>query len=91
MKCPKESCKEAYNGETGRRISKHFEEHRGEDKNPHVYQHSAHLITHQYQWTISVFKMEVIAETSSGEKIRGSVNRSTLNNQDKSILMKLFN
>ena len=46
MKCPKESCKEAYNGETGRRISKHFEEHRGEDKNPHVYQHSVHLITH---------------------------------------------
>ena len=40
VKCPEETCNKTYNGETGRRLVKRIDEHRGKDKNLHVYQHS---------------------------------------------------
>ena len=39
VKCPEETCNETYNGETGRRLVEKIDEHRGKDKNSHVYQH----------------------------------------------------
>ena len=40
VKCPEETCNETYNGATGRRLVERIDEHRGKNKNSHVYQHS---------------------------------------------------
>ena len=40
VKCPEETCNEAYNSEAGRRLIERVGEHRGKDKNSHVHQHS---------------------------------------------------
>ena len=39
VKCPMDTFNETYNGETGRRLVERIDEHRGKDKNSHVYQH----------------------------------------------------
>ena len=41
VKYPKETCDETYNGETGRGLVEQIDEQRVNDKNSHVYQHSA--------------------------------------------------
>ena len=43
VKCPEETCAETCNGETGRRLVERIDEHRGKDKNSHVFQHSVNL------------------------------------------------
>ena len=43
VKCPEETCTETCNGETGRTLVEWIDEHRGKDKNSHVFQHSVHL------------------------------------------------
>ena len=40
VKCPEETRNETYNGETGRRLVEQIDEHRGKNKNSHLYQHS---------------------------------------------------
>ena len=39
VKCPEETCREDYTGETGRRLSERVISHSGRDKNSHILKH----------------------------------------------------
>ena len=95
VKCPEEICNETYIGETGRRLAERIDEHRGKDKNSHVYQHpmnSNHALVTIDDFTIlnSGYKHKKFKRKIS-EALFIKSNRSNLNKEDTSVHLKPFN
>ena len=93
--CPENGCPDNYVGETAKRISKRVLEHIGKDINSHLYKHSIET-GHQ---TLEISDYRIIG---NGYKNNGNKRKiaeallikelkPTLNKQDKSIPLKLFN
>ena len=94
VQCPAENCRETYVGETARRFIERIKDHQGRDHNSHFVKHSiekSHEIadikdfeilskTHRYNYSRKITEALLI------KKIKPS-----LNTQEKSIPLKLFN
>ena len=94
VKCPEETCNETYNGETGRRLVEQIDEHRGKNKNSHVYEHSMssnHTRVTLDDFTIvnSGYKHKFKRKNSDALFIKS--NRPNLNKQDTAVPLKYFN
>ena len=93
--CPEENCSDSYIGESARRISERIIDHNGRDQKSHIFKHSCdknHLNVGTNDFTIigsgfkyNTFKRKV-AEALLIRQIKPS-----LNVQEKSIELKLFN
>ena len=93
--CPLNGCRDNHIGETSRRVSERVLDHTGRDINSHVYKHSIE-IGHQnveisdYQICENGYgnnwNKRKIVETLLAKEVN-----PTLNKQDKSIALKIFN
>ena len=94
VKCPDETCNKRYNCDTGRRLVERIDEHRGKDKNSHVYQHSVnsnHVFTTLDDFTILNFGYKYNKyKRKTSEALFIKSNRPNLK-QDTSVPLKLFN
>ena len=95
VKCPETNCQESYIGETGRRFYERICDHIGKDKNSHVLKHSM-----DYGHTPPSFEdFKVINKGFGGNTYKRKLSEAllikqlkpTLNVQEKSIPLKLFN
>ena len=95
VKCPMDTFNKTYNGETGRRLVERIDEHRGKDKNSHVYQHSVNsnhaLVTFDNFPVLNFGNKYNKCKRKIFEAPFIKSNRPNLNKQDKSIPLKLFN
>ena len=93
--CPENSCPDNYVGETARRIPERVLDHTGKDINSHLYKHS--IETGHQTLEISDYRIIENGYKNNGNKRKIAVAllikelKPTLNKQDKSILLKLFN
>ena len=95
VKYLEETCNETYNGETRRRLVERIEDHRGKQKNSHVYQHSMNsnhflvtlddFIILKSGWKHSKFKRKI------SETLFIKSTRPNLNKEDISVPLKHFN
>ena len=93
--CPETDCSENYIGETARRISERVKDHRGKDVHSHLFKHtveSGHKVLDVTNYSIigkgygNNIKKRKIAEALLIKEIK-----PTLNRQDQSIALRLFN
>ena len=93
--CPMEQCNENHIGETGRRISERIIDHAGRDSNSYVYKHC--METGHRSPDISDFKIigsnfrKNVFERKIAEALLIKQLKPTLNKQEKSIELNLFN
>ena len=93
--CPEEQCDKNYIGETGRRISERIIDHAGRDSNSYVYKHC--IETGHRSPDISDFKIiginfcKNVFKRKIAEALLIKQLKPTLNKQEKSIELKLFN
>ena len=95
VECPEENCNENYVGQTGRRLSEKVIDHHGRDKNSHIFKHS---VEREHR-SPSLQEFSILGGNYHKNKFRRKVaesllikeKRSTLNTQEKSIPLKLFN
>ena len=92
VECPEKNSNENYVGETGRRLSERVIDYNGRDKNSHIFKHfveSEHLVQEFSilggNYRKNKFRRKVAESLLIKEK------RSTLNTQEKSITLELFN
>ena len=94
-KCPSEFCDKYYIGESGRRITKRAKDHNGRDHKSHILKHShetghGHVISSDFS---------IISKNFNGNKRKQKTAKlllikqlcPTLNIQNKSVPLKLFN
>ena len=94
-KCPEEQCTEDYTGETGRRLIERVKDHSGKDSKSHLFKHA--METNHKTVTLDDFK--IIGKGYKRSKFRCKLaeslyikeKRSSLNTQEASVLLKLFN
>ena len=93
--CPETDCSENYIGKTARRISERVKDHTGKDVHSHLFKHaveSGHKVLNVTNYSIigkgygNNIKKRKIAEALLIKEIK-----STLNRQDQSIALRLFN
>ena len=92
--CPQINCNESYIGETERRFEEHIIDHNKRDKKSHIYKHSSEN-SHPHVW-LDNFK---IVGRNYGNRIKRKIGEAllinelkpSLNKQDKSLPLKLFN
>ena len=95
VKCPGERCNETYNGETGRRLIERVHEHCGKDKDSHMFKHS--IEANHPGVTLDDFR--IIGKGFRHRKFKRKIaealfikeNKPSLNRQEKSVPLKLFN
>ena len=95
VECPEKNCDDNSVGETGRRLSERVIDHNGQDKTSHIFKHSVgseHRPPSLQEFSIlggnyrqNKFRRKV------GESLLIKEKQSTLNTEDKSIPLKLFN
>ena len=92
--CPEEDCHEKYIGETERRFEERIIDHNQRDKKSHMYKHCKNE-NHPHVWVNNF----TIIGSNYGSKIKRKISESllinerkpSLNKQDKSFPLKLFN
>ena len=95
VKCPEKTCSENYLGETARRINERVLEHAGKDKNSHMLQHtlqSGHP-------SVSLNEFKILEKGFNSNRVKRKISeallikqyRPTLNTQENSISLELFN
>ena len=95
VKCPEESCREDYIGKIGRRLSEHVIDHSGLDKNSHVLKY---CIEQEHKLS-SLEDFMILRTNYKKNKLRRKISKSlymkekrlSLNIQEKSVPLKLFN
>ena len=95
VKCPEEKCTEDYTGETGRHLIEHVKDHSDKDSKSHLFKHS--METNHKTVTLDDFK--IIGKGYRRSKFRCKLteslhikeNCSSLNTQEVSVPLKLFN
>ena len=95
VKCSEETCREDYTGETGRRLSERVIDHNGRDKKSHVLKHcieNDHKLPSIEDFTILGTNYKKIKfRRKIAESLLIKEKRSSLNTQEKSVPLKLFN
>ena len=94
-KCPEEFCTEDYLGETGRRIIERVAGHAEKDKQSHLLKHA---LT-QNQRHLDLGNMKIIDSSFHNNKFKRKISealyikqyRPSLNSQEQSVELKLFN
>ena len=94
-KCPEEQCTEDYTGETDRCLVEHVNDHSGKDSNSHLFKH-AKVPNHK---TVKLDDFKIIEKGYKRSKFRRKFaeslhikeKHSSLNNQEASVPLKLFN
>ena len=94
-RCPKIGCNDHYLGETGRRISERVLDHAGRDQNSHLFKHSIEsghpvLDMNNYKIIGKGYKNNV-RKRKIAEALLIKEMKPTLNKQDNSVELKLFN
>lgn len=93
-RCPEDSCIETYIGETNRRIQERILDHNGRDKNSHVYKHSNN-VNHKHVWLDDFEILDSNYTSTYKRKLSESLfikkYNSTLNTQENSVKLNLFN
>ena len=95
VKCPEKTCSENYLGETARRINERVLEHAGKDKKSHMLQHnlqSGHP-------SVSLNEFKILGKGFNNNRVKRKISeallikqyRCTLNTQENSISLELFN
>ena len=95
VECPEENCNENYVGERGRRLSERVVDHNSRNKNFHIFKHSVERELR----TSSLHESSIVRGNYRKNKFLRKVaellllkdKRSTVNTQEKSELLKLFN
>ena len=94
-KCPKEQCTEDYTGETGRRYIECVKDHSGKDSKSHLFKHAKET-NHK---TVTLDDFKIIGKGYKRSKFRCKLaeslhikeKHSSLNTQEASVPLKLFN
>ena len=94
-KCPEASCTEKYLGETGRRIIEQDADHAGKDKQSHLLKHPL-LRKHR---RVDLSNMRIIDSSLHANEFKRKISdalyikqyRPSLNSQEQSVELKLFN
>ena len=94
-KCPEEQCTEDYTGETDRYLIERVKDHNGKDSKSHLFKHA--MKTNHKTVTLDDFK--IIGKDYKRPKFRRKLaeslhieeKRSSLNTQETSVPLKLFN
>ena len=92
--CPDDNCSENYIGETGRRVSQRITEHARSDKRSHILQHSIennHELANINNFTILGEGFHNTAKRRIAEALFIKEKSPSLNKQDQSVPLKLFN
>ena len=92
--CPDDNCSENYIGETGRRVSQRITEHASSDKRSHILQHSIennHELANINNFTILGEGFHNTAKRRIAEALFIKEKSPSLNKQDQSVPLKLFN
>ena len=93
-KCPEDLCNETYIGETNRRIQERICDHNNRDKNSHVYKHSIDN-NHKHVWVDDFEILSSNYTASYKRKLSESLYikeyNASLNSQEKSVKLNLFN
>ena len=94
-RCPKIGCNDHYLGETGRRISEKGLDHAGRDQNSYLFKHSiesGHPVLDKKNYIIigKGYKNNV-RKRKIAEALLIKEMKPTLNKQDNSVELKLFN
>ena len=95
VKCPDDTCNVSYNGEIGRRLAERVKDHSGRDKDSHMYKHSVE----QEHPTVKLSDFTILSQGYKLRKFKRKIsealfikeNRPSLNKQEKSVPLKLFN
>ena len=95
VKCPDQSCNQDYLGETGRRIIERTADHSGKDKHSHLFKHACNE-NHKH---IDLDNIKVIDSGYHNNRFKRKISEAlyikqykpTLNTQEQSIPLKLFN
>ena len=95
VECPVTSCKDDYIGETGRRIEERIKDHNGRDHASHILKHSiekshTNVISKNFKVVDKNFRNNK-RKRKIAESLWIKDLRPTLNMQEKSIPLKLFN
>ena len=94
-KCPEGNCEDSYLGETARRISERIIDHNGRDKNSHLF---THAVIHEHR-NASYNNFHIIGSGFRNNSFKRKVAEAllikefkpTLNVQEKSVELKLYN
>ena len=88
-KCPEPNCNKDYLGETGRGIIKRTANHCGKDKQSHLLKHAV-ISSHP---VADLKDLKVIDKNYDGSKYKRKISeyQPSLNTQEHSVLLKLFN
>ena len=94
-KCPEAFCKEDYLGETGRWIIERVANHAGKDKKSHLLKHA---LTQNYR-DVDLGNMKIIDSSFHNNMLKRKISealyikqyRPSLNSQEQSVELKLFN
>ena len=93
-KCPEDTCNETYIGETKRRIQERIIDHNKRDKKSHILQHTRDK-KHKHVWTNNFEIIGANYKTTYKRRISEALHikqyKPTLNIQEKSVALKLFN
>ena len=95
VKCPEKTCSENYLGETARKINERVLEHAGKDKKSHMLRHtlqSGHP-------SVSLNEFKILRKGFNNNRVKRKISeallikqyRPTLNTQENSISLELFN
>ena len=93
--CSQDNCSENYIGESGRRISERIIDHNGRDQKSHIFKHSSekcrqHFHTNSFKIIGNGFKNNSFKRKVSEALLIKQI-KPSLNVQEKSIELKLFN
>ena len=93
--CPEDNCSENYIGESGRRISERIIDYNGTDQKSHIFKQSSekccqHFITNSFKIIGNGFKNNSFKRKVSEAQLIKQI-KPSLNFQEKSIELKLFN
>ena len=95
VKCPDQSCNQDYLGETGRRITESAADHSGKDNHSYLFKH-AYNENHKH---VDLDNIKVIDSDYHNNRFKRKISEAlcikqykpTLNTQEQSIQLKLFN
>ena len=93
--CPEESCRHGYLGESGKRVLEWVKDHNGRDTSSHILKHFV-AANHQF---LSCDDLRIIGRSYLNNKQKRKIAealliknlKSSLNVQEKSVALKLFN
>ena len=95
VKCPDQSCNQNYLGKTGRRITESAADHSGKDNHSHLFKHACNE-NHKH---VDLDNIKVIDSGYHNNRFKRKISEAlyikqykpTLNTQEQSIQLKLFN